>query len=478
MPTKLSPALDRTPPEALEAEQAVLGCLMLTEDPELVRQVRDLLSPGDLTLPGNRLIYHAIGDLHDRGQPTDVLMVAEALDRTGQLDRCAGRPYLLACQAAVPAASRALTYAREVLEASLHRQLWVRFNELAQRARDQGDLDELIAAAAEIGHWPGVNGHRSLPVIRSAATIMALDLPPLRWAVPELIPEGVTLFIGPPKQYKSWLCYQTAIAVATGGKAFGKIDCERGEVLYLAMEDTDARMQYRLNVLCEEGERPENLYLVNDWKPLEGGAIPDLRQYLKDRPTTRLVIVDTFAALREEPDARANAYYADSRAIQLFRPLAHQFNVSILVVHHTNKAQWDDWTKGVSGSQGLFGRADGLIGLERVRGETSGRLKVTGRDVMERELLMSWEDHSAWTWEGDAKELLRSQAEEKIFGAFRAARMTQMRCKEVAETLSQSAGVTRVQLNRMKQKGLMTTRDGIWTPARPELLGYATAQPE
>jgi AAA domain/DnaB-like helicase N terminal domain len=471
-----TPNVERLPPQALDAEQALLGCLMLTDDPALVQRTREIIHQGDFFLTAHRHTWNAICDLHDRGEPTDILTVAQALERAGRLDVAGGRPHLLACQALVPAISRAPAYAREVLTSSLQRQLNTRFNELAARAQDGGDPADLIAAAAEVGSWPGAGGERSLPEIRSAAAIMALDLPPLRWAVPELIPEGVTLFVGPPKQYKSWLAYQTAIAVATGGRALGKIPCEPGPVLYLAMEDGDARMQYRLNVLCEEGERPKELFLVNRWRPLEGGAIPDLRHYLKENPSTRLVIVDTFAALREEPDARANAYYSDSRAIQLFRPLSAQFNVSIVIVHHTNKATWDDWTKGVSGSQGLFGRADGLISLERLRGETSARLKVTGRDVAEQNLLLSWEDHSGWTLEGDARELLRTQAEERVFGAFRAAGMVQMKCAEIAAELNQSAAVTRVQLHRMRQKGLLVTRDGIWSAARAELLGLPVTQ--
>jgi hypothetical protein len=53
-----------------------------------------------------------------------------------------------------------------------------------------------------------------------------------------------------PKLGKSWWAYDASIAVATGGKAMGSVDCEQGDVLYLALEDNRRRVKDRLLTLC------------------------------------------------------------------------------------------------------------------------------------------------------------------------------------------------------------------------------------
>jgi hypothetical protein len=78
-------------------------------------------------------------------------------------------------------------------------------------------------------------GERFGPVrIFTAAELMAEELPPVRWVVPDILPEGVTFLAGKPKMGKSWLCLGLDVAVAIGGVALGTKHVEQGEVLYLS----------------------------------------------------------------------------------------------------------------------------------------------------------------------------------------------------------------------------------------------------
>jgi hypothetical protein len=70
-----------------------------------------------------------------------------------------------------------------------------------------------------------------------AETLLGMDFPPLEYVIPGYVVEGLTVLAGKPKLGKSWWAYDASIAVATGGKAMGSIDCEQGDVLYLALED-------------------------------------------------------------------------------------------------------------------------------------------------------------------------------------------------------------------------------------------------
>src|SRR5437764_492629 len=75
------------------------------------------------------------------------------------------------------------------------------------------------------------------------------DLPPVRWAVPEILPEGLTLLAGKPKLGKSWLALSLALSIAAGGVALGKQPLPQGDVLYLALEENARRLQARARQL-------------------------------------------------------------------------------------------------------------------------------------------------------------------------------------------------------------------------------------
>jgi len=124
----------------------------------------------------------------------------------------------------------------------------------------------------------------------TAADLMATDFPEPRWAVPGLIAEGLNLLVGSPKLGKSWLCLGLAVAIASGGKALGKIDVEQGPVLYAALEDNPRRLQNRLRLVLGRDAVPDDLHITTSLPRL-----PDLQAVLADwldaTPGARLVIV-------------------------------------------------------------------------------------------------------------------------------------------------------------------------------------------
>ena len=90
---------------------------------------------------------------------------------------------------------------------------------------------------------------------------MTKEFQPPRSVIPNFVPDGPTLLCGPPKIGKSWMALDWAIAVVTGGLALGRLPVEQGEVLYLALEDSDRRMQKRLGKLLSDGMSPKGLYI-------------------------------------------------------------------------------------------------------------------------------------------------------------------------------------------------------------------------
>ena len=110
-----------TPPHSVEAEQAVLGGLLL--DPAAWDTVADQVLPEDFYRPDHRLIFAAIGELAADGKPCDVVTVSQQLERTGKLDGAGGLAYLSSVARDTPTAANVRAYAEIVRERSLLRQL-------------------------------------------------------------------------------------------------------------------------------------------------------------------------------------------------------------------------------------------------------------------------------------------------------------------------------------------------------------------
>jgi replicative DNA helicase len=138
----------QTPPNSREAEQAVLGGLLL--DTQAWDQVGDAVGPEDFYGPDHRLIFEAIGDLVAVSKPIDVVTVSERLATRGQLESAGGLAYLGTLVRDTPTAANARAYAQIVREKSLLRSLVSAghaisssvFSEEGQSARELVNLAE------------------------------------------------------------------------------------------------------------------------------------------------------------------------------------------------------------------------------------------------------------------------------------------------------------------------------------------------
>ncbi|MDD3575266.1 MULTISPECIES: replicative DNA helicase [Halothiobacillus] len=109
------------PPHSQDAEQAVLGGLML--DHLALEKISDVLRPEDFYRADHRKVYEAILDLSEGNKPFDAVMVAEWLSKRDQLEEAGGVPYLVELVEAVPTAANILAYAQMIRESSVLRKL-------------------------------------------------------------------------------------------------------------------------------------------------------------------------------------------------------------------------------------------------------------------------------------------------------------------------------------------------------------------
>ena len=122
----------RVPPQSLEAEQSVLGGLLL--DNGAWDKVSDLLSESDFYRADHRVIFQHVGQLIEQGKPADTLTVAESLERSGKLAEIGGQAYLGSLSLNMPSAANIRRYAEIVRERSIMRNLAAVGTEIADGA--------------------------------------------------------------------------------------------------------------------------------------------------------------------------------------------------------------------------------------------------------------------------------------------------------------------------------------------------------
>jgi hypothetical protein len=247
---------------------------------------------------------------------------------------------------------------------------------------------------------------------RAPETLTGNDLrakifPPVSWAVPDILPSGVTLFGGREKMGKSWLAFGLCISVATGGVALGTKRVPQGDALYLSLEDGERRLHRRINKLAEPDTDLSRLHYRTEWESVDRGGVEDLHKWLDSHPETRLVVMDILKRIRPHTTGRRGMYDDDYDAVRPFVPLANEHDVAIVLVHHLNQqSNPDDPFDWFSGSAGLVAAAEGILLFRRKRGDADAFLTVDGKDIEERtELALKWEPlATSWTVIGGAEE--------------------------------------------------------------------------
>jgi hypothetical protein len=253
----------------------------------------------------------------------------------------------------------------------------------------------------------------------SAAALMTKQFEPVNYIVPGLIAEGATLFAGKPKIGKSWMAYDFALGIASGRPVFGSIPVTQGDVLYLALEDSQRRLKSRL---LKKGVRvaPERLTLVTEWPGLDDGCIHELEAWADAAERPSLVIVDVLKMVRGQTRNNEGVYDADYRALAGLAKFARDRSIAVLIVHHTRKMEADDPLESVSGTNGLTGAADSVMVLKRDTGTPRCHLYVRGRDIEEAEKAVTFErDTGTWVILGNAHEVGRSDERQAILDVLR-----------------------------------------------------------
>ncbi|MEK7175117.1 MAG: replicative DNA helicase [Patescibacteria group bacterium] len=139
--------IDKLPPQSIEAEESVLGALMM--DKNAIIRVADILHPEDFYKRAHQLIFGAVLHLYEKSEPVDVLSLSNRLKETQELENIGGTSYLTGLVSAVPTASNVLHYAKIVRHKKILRELLAASQDIARLGFEENQDIELVLDEAE-----------------------------------------------------------------------------------------------------------------------------------------------------------------------------------------------------------------------------------------------------------------------------------------------------------------------------------------
>lgn len=290
------------------------------------------------------------------------------------------------------------------------------------------------------------------PFTISADLLAKKQFPELKWAIPGILPEGLAILAGRPKFGKSYLSLQFALSIALGdGLKYGLPEMDAGDVLVCAMEDSQRRLRDRLKQFHPFGNSPPRLHFATDWPRIGQGGIEELDAWCDLHPNARLIVIDTWRAIKQ-PAGRGSAYDEDANAAAPLLDFARRRpGLAVLVIHHVRKSDAEDVFDMISGTNGLTGIFDTLMVLARY-GE-GAKLAAQGRDLESYEKALERDRRTGgWIFKGEALPLAKTGERQELLDVLAGAKGP-MRLFELADAIGKKPDTTRHLLKALLDEG-------------------------
>jgi hypothetical protein len=263
-------------------------------------------------------------------------------------------------------------------------------------------------------------GLPEIPTTFTASEVLAMELPPTKWLAEEIIPPGVGILGGKPKFGKSWLVLNLAVNVARCTPLFGRFPVAQGSVLYLALEDNHWRLQERLTEMGVSGDEPfmSKIHFAIWWPRFDEDhhGLEYVEKHIDDIGDCVLVVIDLLENVRPGKKGNKSDYELAYQDLNAIKRIAQNRDITILMLHHTNKTQSDNPLDSILGTTGLTGGTDFTMILQRDGDGRSpnGTLIVRGRDlradIKARLTLMDgW-----WKWLGTVDQVRKNDNDNRV----------------------------------------------------------------
>lgn len=203
-----------------------------------------------------------------------------------------------------------------------------------------------------------------------------------------ILSNGLAILSGDSKIGKSWMVLWLCLKISQGEPVWG-LPTAKTDVIYLALEDNDWRIQQRMQDLVDIP--PDNLQFGFSCGKLGADLEGQIKGFLEDNPNTGLLFIDTLQMVRDNVSSRVNAYAQDYRDLSALKKIADDHKMCIFLVHHNRKEHdGSNVFNDMTGSTGIAGVADTCMVLRKEdRFGNDAVLSITGRDIEEKQLRMT-----------------------------------------------------------------------------------------
>lgn len=468
-------------PGNVDAEYGVLGAIYLNN--EIFAEISERIqSPDDFVDGCNRTIYTAMQTLYERGEPIDPITLAEELTRSNQVENAGGIANATSGRYAdiCVMSWRGLNYAdivaaharkREVLDAERRIVAQIFASDVTAAQALAAISSEIQPLADKLAENQRLDGG-----IISAVELMRMEIPEMNWPIAAILPEGLAIIGAPPKTGKSAIALQLALSISLGGKALGNAPTTQGDVLYLALEDSPARMKERIErQMCGETV-PDNLAIMFSSAPMLEGGLIQIESWLRAHPEAQAIFIDTIGRFRGvgSQTENGNIFAADYQDMAKLQSLALKHHVAIVVLHHLTKNRaGTDAIESLSGTTGISAAADAVWILSRERNQEAGELQIMGRDVMEQNIAVTLSSLTlTWQAVGAADDVALREGQRRVFEALKALAAPSTP-SDIAAHTGEKLGAVKMRCVRMKGDGLLISpKPGRYWFSRQRPAGF------
>ena len=219
----------------------------------------------------------------------------------------------------------------------------------------------------------------------SADTLFYQPLDHPKMLIDGILSNGLAILSGDSKIGKSWMVLWLCLKISQGEPVWG-LPTAKTDVIYLALEDNDWRIQQRMQDLVDIP--PDNLHFGFSCGKLGAELESQIKAVLEDNPNTGLLFIDTLQMVRDNVSSRVNAYAQDYKDLSALKKIADDHKMCIFLVHHNRKEHdGSNVFNDMTGSTGIAGVADTCMVLRKEdRFGNDAVLSITGRDIEEKRL--------------------------------------------------------------------------------------------
>jgi len=332
-------------PKNIEAEQAVLGSAML--EPEgTVPTLLEMLKPEHLYRQGHRVIFHAIRDLFDRGEPADIVSVANLLEEKEEMDKAGGRVYLNELLDRVTTTTSLEYYADIVRKKAMLRALIEAGGRISELGYATNEETQSLLERAK-GILVGVNGSGGVSNAlrrtfqpKSILQLRREGLPTRDDIIEGVLPRGGILqILAPPKKGKTLLALNLALAVLRGAP-FLHWPTQRANVLYLTGEGGVQLVDERLmKMVLDDTPGLERLFV---WAPEPGQLTLQLDDALVRQAIVAYSLLNQVGLIIIDPLCLFHGLDENSTSemrdlVLGLLGLGRQTGAGLSLIHHTRK---------------------------------------------------------------------------------------------------------------------------------------------